>query len=317
MSKSNDNGRALEFAYLTELAKELLLFKNVVVEETDGFEATKKAWNKASDEEKETFISSAKAGIKAILDCEPLLVDNADDTLQLRIPTDDRGRDGDVRDIIIVRSEIGWEIGISVKNNHSAVKHPRFSSVLDFGEKWFGIKCSDDYWKSIKPIFDDLNVKKQEGLNWNELSFKEDSVYVPLLSAFLAEITNSYDLHGEDLAQNMVEYLIGKHDFYKAIGRNRQRITEVQPYNLRGTLNHPSSYSKPKVIIPPAFLPKRIVLADFVPESKTTIEIIFDEGWHMTFRLHNASSRVEPSLKFDVQFKGMPANIICIEYKWD
>jgi len=73
------------------------------------------------------------------------LTDNADDTLQLIIPTDDRGREGDVRDIIIVRSEIGWEIGISVKNNHSAVKHPRLSSVLDFGEKWFGIKCSDDY----------------------------------------------------------------------------------------------------------------------------------------------------------------------------
>lgn len=317
MSKSNDNGRALEFAYLTELTKVLLVFRNVVVEDSAGFEASKKAWDKASDKEKEIFRSSAKAGIKGVLDCEPLLIDNADDTLRLKIPTDDKGKDGDVRDIIIVRSEIGWEIGISVKNNHSAIKHPRLSSVLDFGEKWFGIKCSDDYWISIKPIFDKLNFKKKEGLKWNELSSKEDLVYVPLLKAFLAEIKNSYDLHGENLAQNMVEYLIGKHDFYKAIGRNRKRITEVQPYNLRGTLNKPSGHNKPKVIIPLALLPKRIILADFVPESKTTIEIIFDEGWHMTFRLHNASSRVEPSLKFDVQFKGMPANIICIEYKWD
>jgi len=49
MSKSNDNGRALEFAYLTELARELLVFRNVVVEESAGFDASKKAWDKASD----------------------------------------------------------------------------------------------------------------------------------------------------------------------------------------------------------------------------------------------------------------------------
>ena len=34
-----------------------------------------------------------------------------------------------------------------------------------------------------------------------------------------------------------------------------------------------------------------------------------DTGWIITFRLHNASSRVEPSLKFDVQLRGNPQEL--------
>jgi hypothetical protein len=32
-----------------------------------------------------------------------------------------------------------WEIGVSAKNNHNAVKHSRLSSDIDFG-KWLNIK---------------------------------------------------------------------------------------------------------------------------------------------------------------------------------
>ena len=39
-------------------------------------------------------------------------------------------------------------------------------------------------------------------------------------------------------------------------------------------------------------------------KSKTTAEIIFDNGWHLSFRIHNAESRIIPSLKFDVQIVG-------------
>ena len=35
----------------------------------------------------------------------------------------------------------------------------------------------------------------------------------------------------------MVEYLLGEFDFYKVIGIDDKRITQVQSYNLRGTLN--------------------------------------------------------------------------------
>lgn len=41
-----------------------------------------------------------------------------------------------------------------------------------------------------------------------------------------------------------------------------------------------------------------------------------NNGWQLSFRIHNASSKVEPSLKFDVQFIGMPVSILNFECKW-
>lgn len=35
----------------------------------------------------------------------------------------------------------------------------------------------------------------------------------------------------------MVEYLLGEFDFYKVIGIASKQMTQVQSYNLRGTLN--------------------------------------------------------------------------------
>ena len=34
--------------------------------------------------------------------------------------------------------------------------------------------------------------------------------------------------------------------------------------------------------------------------------ITFTGGWQLSFRLHNARSQVEPSLKFDINFIGIP-----------
>ena len=90
---------------------------------------------------------SALAGSNAILELEPLILDDGDDELELKIQTDHKGKDGDVRDVLIIRKGIEWEISLSVKHNHFAVKHSRLSKGLDFGEKWYGIKCSDKYWK--------------------------------------------------------------------------------------------------------------------------------------------------------------------------
>ena len=315
MSLSNQNGRALEFAYLLVFEKELAKQGNILIEQNSSYFASKTAWDATDSIMQKTFISSATAGIKAICDAEPLITERNGDGLKLMIQPDQVGKEGDVRDILVIRSEIGWEIGLSVKNNHFAVKHSRLSSKLDFGDKWFGIKCSQDYWNDIRPIFQYLSDCKQKKLKWNELQSKEDDVYVPLLTAFLKEIKKSYKTHGEVLAKGMVEYLIGKYDFYKTVGINKKELTQIQPYNFRGMLNKASKIKKPKLIIPISSFPKRIFSADFKPNSNNTVEIIMDEGWQFGFRIHNASTKVEASLKFDVQIIGMPTTIICIDYR--
>jgi hypothetical protein len=42
-----------------------------------------------------------------------------------------------------------------------------------------------------------------------------------------------------------------------------------------------------------------------------------DGGWQFNFRIHNASTYVEPSLKFDIQIIGMPTTIISINCSWN
>lgn len=110
--------------------------------------------------------------------------------------------------------------------------------------------------------------------------------------------------------------MLGEFDFYKVISIDNKQITQIQTYNLRGTLNKPSKKEKPKTIIPIAKLPTRIVNIDFKPESTNTIELYMNEGWQFSFRIHNASTYVENSLKFDIQIVGMPTSIISIDCKW-
>ena len=102
---------------------------------------------------KSTLNDSAAVAVETILELEPLIVEDGIDMLTLGIQTDSKGEEGDVRDILIVRHNIHWEIGLSVKHNHFAVKHSRLAKRLDFGQKWFGVKCSEDYWNAIFPIF--------------------------------------------------------------------------------------------------------------------------------------------------------------------
>ena len=260
---------------------------------------------------------SALAGANAILELEPLILDDGDDELELKIQADEKGKEGDVRDVLIIRRNIEWEIGLSVKHNHFAVKHSRLSKGLDFGEKWYGIKCSEEYWNDVKPIFDYLEQEKSKESKWKDLPNKEDDVYYPLLMTFKGELDRQNKLYSKDIPKLMVEYLLGEFDFYKVIGIDSKRITQVQSYNLRGTLNKEGVKRKRSIKLPIASLPTRIVSLEFKPGSKNTLELYLDRGWQFSFRIHNASSKVETSLKFDIQIIGMPTTIISIDCKWN
>lgn len=50
--------------------------------------------------------------------------------------------------------------------------------------------------------------------------------------------------------------------------------------------------------------------------SKNTLELYLDGGWKFSFRIHNALTKVESSLKFDIQIIGMPKIIISIDCRW-
>ena len=314
-NKSNDQGRAYEFACLNALNDEIKKLRPVKIETTDGYDAAKRAWNAIDNSLQVVMEESALAAVETLFELEPLIVEDGDDELVLKIQQDSRGEEGDVRDILMVRRNIEWEIGLSLKHNHFAVKHSRLSRSLDFGDKWFGVPCSKKYWEDIKPIFDYLVEEKFKGTNWSELPAKEVDVYIPLLTAFMNEVRRSNE-NDDSIPRKMVEYLLGEFDFYKVVGIDNKRITQIQTFNLHGTLNQSSKKEMPKIKIPIASLPSRIVSLEFKPDSANTIELYMDGGWQFSFRIHNASTKVEPSLKFDVQILGIPTAIMTIECKW-
>ncbi|MEI3395688.1 MAG: HaeIII family restriction endonuclease [Clostridia bacterium] len=314
-NQSNVFGRAYEYICIETLNSEINKYRKAAIEESSTYEVAKECWNIVDKETKDIFKQSALTATFSIFELEPMITEKGEDCLVLKMQKDSEGEIGDVRDIIIIRNAEKWEIGLSIKHNHFAVKHSRLGPKLDFGERWYGIKCSDEYWNEIIPIFDFINSKKELKLKWSDLENKERDVYIPLLNAFMKEIKRNTDKHPE-LPKKLVEYLLGEFDFYKVISIDSKKITQIQTYNLRGTLNKPSKKEKPKTIIPIAKLPTRIVNIDFKPESKNTIELYMNEGWQFSFRIHNASTYVENSLKFDIQIVGMPTSIISIDCKW-
>ena len=315
-NKSNNQGRAYEFSYLITLFEEISKVRLAKIEENNSYFAAERAWNTLTESEKTMYKISALAGVNTIFDLEPLILDDSDDELELKIQTDDKGKEGDVRDVLIIRRGIEWEIGLSVKHNHFAVKHSRLSKNLDFGKKWYGINCSKQYWRDIKPVFDYLDCEKQKGSKWSDLPNKEHDVYVPLLNAFKGELERQSLLLGRDIPKLMVEYLLGKFDFYKVIGIDSKKIIQIQSYNLRGTLNRQGNRRRRSIELPISTLPTRIISIGYKPDSKNTLELYLDGGWQFSFRIHNASTKVESSLKFDIQIIGMPTTIISIDCRW-
>ena len=118
---------------------------------------------------------------------------------------------------------------------------------------------------------------------------------------------NLYKKDSEKVASNLVAYLVGNKDFYKVIkGKNS---IEIHAYNLNGTLNLPFKNILPKYKTPKVPLPTEIVGIDFKTNSDTTAIVTMNNDWTLSFRIHNASSRVEPSLKFDINLLKSPKKL--------
>ncbi len=314
-ANSNNQGRAYEYAWITTLFETLNLFRDTRIICNSSYDANERAWNTISEEKRELYELSANAAVNTIIELEPMMEENSDDSLILEFQKDELGESGDVRDIVIYREDVNWEIGLSIKHNHTAVKHSRLSHVLDFGKEWYGIPCSNKYWDAIVPVFDFLKREQRRNTTWAALEDKEGDVYVPLLNAFLDEVSRAYK-EDPSVAVKMFEYLVGIKDYHKIVSHDSKKLTLIHTFNLHGTLNQPSRVKVSAFEVSPLDLPTEILAMRFKRNSNTTVEIYMDNGWAFSFRIHSASTVVQPSLKFDVQFISTPPGVLNIECKW-
>jgi hypothetical protein len=313
-----ESGKAFEYALANALHDAIKDKQKTNLVKNDTYEIARRSYTLFNEKERIDYNLAAQAGVRHILTLEPRLSSSTskDDTVSILVQSDLVGIGGDVRDVVVIRSAQNWEIGFSAKTNHSAVKHSRLSDNIDFGKSWLDINCSREYFLEVTKIFGELRYlmeqgkKKGEILKWKNLPRKQERFYKPILEAFTKELQRLND-ENQVVPSRLLEYLIGKNDFYKVIKTRRQ--TTIQGFNLHDTLNRDISGRK-LTSVSKLKLPTRII--EVKSEKLNKVIITFDGGWSVSFRIHNASTAVEPSLKFDIQLDGIPPSLYTHREKW-
>lgn len=309
VSKQARNGKAFEYALLLDFKEKLERSVRVQVLDTAAARQAKEYYHSFEVNEQGAFRASSRAAVRLITDLEPRLSEEEGemDLLQLGLASDEAGEKGDVRDVLAFRLLHQWDVGVSAKNNHDAVKHSRLSRKADFGKTWLGLECSQEYFDSIKPIFDDLAERRKASnmkAKWSEMGDYHTTVYKPVLDAFRKELLRLSKIEG--VPRRLIKYLVGRKDFYKVV--RYKNDVKIKGYNLTGDLNK-AGKTKPKHIVPKLKLPTQIKSVEFKEGSKNTLLVKLDNEWEVKMRIHIASSRIEASLKFDVGLDKTPESL--------
>lgn len=302
------NGKAFEYALLTKYVEYISsLDLNVKIVENKALETAKNCYDRQSVVNQIRFDNAAVSTIPTIIKLEPGLISEKKgcDCIYASLSPDSKGELGDVRDIIFSRPSSNWEMGFSAKNNNDAIKHSRLSNQIDFGSSWFGVPCTSEYWRLVTPIFKKLEELKNLKIKWADIEDKSTAIYRPILEIFRDELLR-ISISNCEAPAKLIQYLIGRYPFYKVIKDDKSNLVVVKAFNINDGLNRrvndvSSRYSTPKLC-----LPTRIVEFDYKKASDTTLNMILDGGWEISFRIHSASTYVEPSLKFDIQLLGNP-----------
>lgn len=316
-AKASKHGKAFEYAILSELRKEVKGRIKFTVVKNSQLEKALASFRSLENREIKEYRAAANAGVLMLLRREPLILHpkSKEALLELFLQSDQKGGDGDVRDIVLKRESENWEIGISAKKDHKALKSSRLSSDIDFGTNWLEHPCSQDYKYRVNRIFDTL-YRNLEYKTWNDLGEYKLDVYESILLAFKAELERIYETDQAKVPERLIRYLIGRFDFHKIMKIGPD--TQLQSFNLNGELgkNSGTQKSRPKSNKLP--LPKEIYKIQFKDnESKNTLLVACDQGWLISFRIHNASTRLEKSLKFDITLEGQPYKLETQITPWD
>ena len=296
MSTAVQNGKGYEWAIARALSRRL----DIPIRDDSAGRVARSSFASLEPEMMARFDLSADAGVE-------FLIARERESLELRPPrqvhlmSDSAGISGDVRDVVLTAGSTIF--GISCKSNHKAYKHPRLSGGIDWVQGW-GINsrgASEGYWEAIKPIFSELEQIRHDSNKqalFKDLPGLHSNFYMPVLQAFENELHFQVSAVGsEAVSTGIARYVIGRQDFYKFVTTPRELM--IQAYNFEGTLAGSKSS-----------FPSKVLGIDRFEGSRYSLNLRLDRGYIFNFRLHSASSRVEPSLKFDVQAIGLPASEI-------
>ena len=140
-------------------------------------------------------------------------------------------------------------------------------------------------------------------MKFSDLDDLRTEVMIPIMDAFVGEmmrVASTGDAAELILCKELTSYVIGNQDFYKLIRDKADKQVRIMAFNFNGTLHG----RRPKFAT-------QLLGINYQKESdasgnSVTVVVQLDQGYAFKMRLHTASSRVEPSLKFDIQAVGLP-----------
>ncbi|NJN86071.1 MAG: HaeIII family restriction endonuclease [Leptolyngbyaceae cyanobacterium SL_7_1] len=206
--------------------------------------------------------------------------------------TIDRLPDRNATDVTDIRLTLPTElINLSIKHNHTALKHQRPGKTpvhCGYTETSVEMQQFKQHYQTITRNF----TSQAGGVKlFSDLpdALKEQTLYIPVCNL----VSQFINTHASTCAPSLFEYLTGSSNYYKIIINTRTK-------NL--TIQHFSSIRLPNTLVA-------------TPTGKY-VRLIFDNGWHISIRLHNASSRVgtSPGLKFDTTALTSPIPSTVVSY---
>ena len=317
--KQMSNGKAFEYAIGKAVVDAASGSSNVEFVEDDEFRKCRKCFDEQCAEDRDRFSKAAVLPLDTLFRLEPAIghPTGATDILFVKFNADAAGIAGDVRDVLLFRKDarggVAWEIGISAKNNHDAVKHSRISPSIDFGREWLGLPCSSKYKTAVANVFAQVQRWKSGGASsWRELGeSKEKDVYAPLLKAFMDEMIRLFAQDQRNAAESLIKYLIGREPFYKVVKQDHNAMVVMKAFNFVPGLG--LSYNGVRPDCRPDVIPLPSRMVELAESDRGTgsnaLTLIMNHGWQVDFRIHNANSKLENSLKFDIQLVGNPPGL--------
>lgn len=328
-SSQNRNGKGFEYACLTAIENAC---KEAGVQikqlQSTSLSHAKECFDSLDNQEQSKYDMAANAPISFLLDCEPNLNDADDPSiLTIGLQSDSEGEGGDVRDVLLCRTNskksiVDWECGISCKHNHDATKHPRINfrpKAKDlFKTSWApSFSMSQEYFDACQQVYDLCKEYIAQGKKWSEV-FTEETIAACVYNPINIGLIKSLELLkiNKQFVNEFFTYCMGTKDFYKIIMQDRDKLTRVTVFNFYKTLGAPSkNIKKSRFKLAALPFPTRIISVAHVSDS--TFHVNFDEGWAFSFRLHNADSIMKVSgLKYDIRLIGVPLCTSNLVFPW-
>ncbi len=256
-------------------------------------------------DQKDLMMRQARPAVRRIAHKEPFIFETKGSPLVFKFNDQNRKMKDSFGEMLMERADIDWRIAFSLKNSANiiatAVLADRdrttgtdrtvtvYNEIDDFGDRIFGVPCSNDYFNDINAILERIDSHDRD--TWAEKLQDDEFAYsqliTPMLSAIGREIPRICKDHPE-APQKFIDFFYGKIDYYyfnpiEALGLTR--IGAVNAHGGLGCIPNNKNHYTPTVEDPDTLLDVRFANGPYGELSKDTIQFTFNGGWALCLKI--------------------------------